>query len=95
MDKLHGAVGDGLDELSLLLSICVIDTALNDTTAMTMSAHNDTVVRDGIDNELYVLARQAVETLLDNMVAVQVLDHADDVVSQRNGDGADLERCCN
>lgn len=79
-----------MDKLRLLLPICVVDTALDDTAAMTMSADDDTVGGHCIDDELYVLVVEAVQTLLNDVVAVEVLDHADDMVAKSNGDSVDL-----
>lgn len=70
----------------------MIDAALNDATAVTVSANNDAMVRDSVDDELYILRFQVVETLLDDVVAVEILDHRNDLVLERKDQGANLLR---
>ena len=44
------------DEVGFLLAGCVVDASLQDATAVTMSADNDTVCTNGVKNKLRMLA---------------------------------------
>lgn len=70
----------------------MVDTALNNTAAMTVGANIDALGRDSIDDELDVRGSQAIETLLNDMIAVEVLNHSDDMPVQRENESAYLVR---
>lgn len=68
----------------------MIDTALENTTTMTMSADSDAVLADFVEDELCVLSTEAIETFLDDVIAVQVLDQLYNSVAQSLDDRVDL-----
>lgn len=90
LNKSEGVHGDVLNKLTLLVARSMIDTALENTAAMTMSADNDTASANSVKDELGVLGGQMVEALLDDVVAVEILDERNDFVSQSLGDDLDL-----
>ena len=92
LNKSEGVHGDVLDKLSLLVARSMVDTALKNTAAMTVSADNDTASANSVKDELGVLGGQVVETLLDDVVAIEILDERDDFISQSLGDDLDLLR---
>ena len=52
LDEMKSVVRDVLYELGFLLSRSMIDAALEDATAMTMSPNYDTICADSIEDEL-------------------------------------------
>lgn len=90
LNESEGVHGNVLDELGLLVAGSMVDAALEDAAAMTVSADNDTASADGVKDELGVFGRQVIEALLDDVVAVEVLDERNHFESQSLGDGHDL-----
>ena len=60
----------------------MINAALNDAAAMTVSANSNTVRGNSGEYELRVSSCEVVEALLDNVVSVEVLNHGNNLVLQ-------------
>ena len=82
LDQRISVVGDLTDEPSLLVSRSVVNAALEDAAAVTVSADINAVVSHSIKDELSIVRSELVETLLDHMVSIQVLDELDNAVAK-------------
>lgn len=90
LDEGKDVLGDGADELTLLLARGMIDTALEHTASMAVSANSDNVMTHSVDNELDILLLEVVQAFLNDMVAIEVLNELDDLVLKSLGDKLDL-----
>lgn len=90
LDKSKSVGGDVLNELTLLDTRSVIDTALKNAASVAMGADGDTVGSDSIEDELSILRGEMVQALLDDVVAVQVLNQVNDLVLQGVDDDLNL-----
>lgn len=90
-DKLYGAARNGSHQLSLLLTICMVNAALDDTASVSVCANCDTVCRNCVDDELDVGGEHLVEALLNDVIAVEVLDHLHNMISQSFDDDRNLD----
>lgn len=71
----------------------MIDAALENATAVSMSGYLDAVSSHCIVDELVVLWLEGVETLLNDMIAVEILDEGDDVAVEGRDESGNLARC--
>lgn len=92
LDQNIGVIGDLANQPSLLITGSMIDAALENTAAMAVGSHIDTVGSNSVKDELSIRRGKLVKALLDDMVAVQVLNQFDDAVSKGSDDGLDLAR---
>ena len=65
--KIEGALGDTCNESSSLSTLSMVDAALQDATAVTMSTNNDTVLGNSIVDEMRLLSTETSQALLDDM----------------------------
>jgi hypothetical protein len=79
-----------LDEHAFLAIDSMIDTALKDAAAVTMSAYIQTIASDFVEDEVGIFRLEVIKALLDDVITVQILDETDDVGGQRMLDGLDL-----
>lgn len=68
----------------------MIDAALNNTAAVTVSTDAHAVGTNGLIDEIGCLSLQMIETLLDNMVAIQILHQLNHMVLQGTDDSLNL-----
>lgn len=93
LDQRISIVRDLSDEPSLLISRGMINAALKDAAAMTVSAYINAVVANRIKDELSIVRSELVKTLLDDVVAVQVLDELHNSIAKSRDDSLNLTRC--
>lgn len=93
LDQMEAIRGDLADKLDLLETGSVVDTALKNAAAVTMSADGDAVLTYGIENKLSILRFEVVQALLNDMIAVQILDKLDNLVGESFDDHVDLLEC--
>lgn len=58
LDQGIGIRSDLADKMSLLIARCMIDTALENTTSVTVSANHNTMSPNRIEDELWFVSRQ-------------------------------------
>ena len=92
LDKDTSMLSDTLHKPQLLVPRCVINTALKNTAAMSMSTNGDAMSANSIKNKLRIRRHQLVQTLLNNMVAIQVLDKLNNTEAQSFNDKVNLLR---
>lgn len=90
LNQNRGVFGDLRDEPDLLVARGMVNAALEDTAAVTVSTDVNAVGTDSIEDELRVLGTELVKTLLNDVVAVEVLNKLDNLVAQGIDDHLDL-----
>ena len=90
LDEVESTPSDASNELGSLGTLSVVDAALQDTTAVSMSADNDTLGCNSIIDELRPLSTKTRQALLNDVVAVEILDKLDDGMAQGVNDHVNL-----
>lgn len=82
LHEMKAVCRDASNKLDLLEARSMINAALEDAAAMTVSPNNNAVLSDSIKDELSILSLEVVKALLDHMITVEVLDEIDDLIAK-------------
>ncbi|KAI6769920.1 hypothetical protein HG530_004549 [Fusarium avenaceum] len=92
LDKDSCMLSDLRNKPDLLITRCVINAALKNTTAVSMSANLNTALANSVEDELSIGGSKLVEALLNDMVAIEILDQLNNFFTKCLDDEMNLLR---